>query len=330
MIEILALFTQNFFTPAILFFILGLLAGLLKSDLEIPTSISKYLAIYLMLAIGFKGGVALTQTEEINSLVISTIAAGVLISFIIPFIAYFILTNISKIDKITASAVAAHYGSVSVVTFVTAGNFLNNKNINFAGFIVAVLALMEAPAILSGLFLANLNIQSSSITTDKISLKKLLKKIMTSGPILLLMGSFVIGTLTATNGLEKMEGFLITPFQGFLALFLLDMGIAVAKQKKQLKELNFNLAIFAIFMPIIGGVLGVLLAYMIGLDQGTGTIFAVLCSSASYIAVPAAMQIALPEAKAPIYLSMSLGITFPFNIMFGIPLYYSLINLFVN
>lgn len=329
MIEIFALFTQNFFTPAILFFILGLISGILKSDLEIPPAISKYLAIYLMLSIGFKGGVAITQTDEVNSIVIGTISAGVIFSFILPFIAYFILNNISKLDKITAAAVAAHYGSVSVVTFVTAGNFLNNKDISFAGFIVAVLALMEAPAILSGLFLANLNMQTSGKSSDKVSLKKLLKKIVTSGPILLLIGSFVIGTLTEKNGLEKMEGFLITPFQGFLALFLLDMGITVAKQKKQLKELNLNLALFAIFMPMIGGFLGVAFSTIIGLDLGTGTIFAVLCSSASYIAVPAAMQIALPQAKAPIYLSMSLGITFPFNIMFGIPLYYSLITAFL-
>jgi hypothetical protein len=210
-----------------------------------------------------------------------------------------------------------------MVTFVTAAAFLKTNDILFAGYIVAVLALMEAPAILSGLFIAH---KTAPETRQHAAEEKQLftHEIFTNGAILLLIGAFLIGWLTGKPGMEKMEGFLVTPFQGILALFLLDMGLVVAKNLNQLREFTFSLIAFAIYMPLIGAAVGLGASALIGLDVGTGMLFTVLCASASYIAVPAAMQLALPEAKAAIYIPMSLAITFPFNIILGIPLYFML------
>jgi len=307
-----SLFTQNLLSPVILFFLLGCLAGFIKSDLVIPDSISRYLSLYLMMAIGFKGGVALTETSTINWQVISTLLAGLGIGFLQPFIGYALLKLTTKLDRETAAVTAAHYGSISVVTFVTATSFLQENQIFYAGYIVAALALMEAPAILSGLLIAN-SLKGQS---------KNMRAIFTNGTLFLLIGSFLIGILSGKPGLEKVEGFLVTPFQGILALFLLDMGLMVSKQKHYLKEFTFSLFLFGIYMPLIGGAVGIGLSKVIGLDIGTGTLFTVLCASASYIAVPAAMRVALPQAKAAIYIPMSLAITFPFNIIVGIPLYF--------
>ena len=319
--ELLHVMSQNLLTPAVLFFILGISAGFFKSDLEIPSSISRYLSIYLMMAIGFKGGVAIANTTEFGSDVIGAIFAGVVIGFLQPFLGYFLLKKTTKLDSATAAAVAAHYGSISMVTFATAAAFLKVNEVFYAGYIVAILALMEAPAILSGLFIAHkANPKTKHVNEEK----KLAKEIFTNGAILLLFGSFIIGWLTGQSGMDKMEGFLVTPFQGLLALFLLDMGLLVAKNLHHLKNFTLPLALFGIYMPLIGAATGLGTSYMLGLDVGTGTLFTVLCASASYIAVPAAMRLALPEAKAAIYIPLSLAITFPFNVVFGIPLYYTL------
>ncbi len=322
---ILSFFVQNLLSPAILFFLLGLFAGFIKSDLIIPDSISRYLTIYLMMAIGFKGGVALTETPEINRQVIFTLSAGLGIGFFQPFVGYVLLKFTTKLDRSTAAAIAAHYGSISVVTFITAVSLLQEHNILYAGYIVAVLALMEAPAILSGLLIANHN---SFKTLERQTSN--MRDIFTNGTLLLLTGSFLIGILSGKAGLEKIGGFLVTPFQGILALFLLDMGLMVSKQTHHLKEFTVSLFLFGIYMPLIGGVLGVGFSKLIGLDVGTGTLFSVLCASASYIAVPAAMRIALPQAKAAIYVPMSLAITFPFNILAGIPLYFLMAQYILN
>lgn len=327
--EILHLFTQNLLSPAILFFTLGMLAGFIKSDLDVPDQISRYLAIYLMMAIGFKGGVAIAETADINGEVISTIIAGLAVGFLQPFLAYWLLKATSKLDSPTAAAVAAHYGSISMVTFVTAASFLGANEVVYAGYIVAVLALMEAPAILSGLFIAHRAAPETISSTEKAT-PKLSREIFTNGAILLLIGSFLIGWATGTEGMTKMEGFLVTPFQGILALFLLDMGLLVSRQLHHLKEFTFKLVMFGIYMPLIGAAVGLICSKLIGLDVGTGMLFTVLCASASYIAVPAAMRLALPEAKAAIYVPMSLAITFPFNIVIGIPLYFALVEYFLN
>ena len=327
--DFIDLFLQNIVSPPILFFALGIIAGFLKSDLDVPEQISRYLSIYLMMAIGFKGGVAIAETAEITDQVMYTILAGVVTGFSQPFIGYWLLRLTTKLDRPTAAAVAAHYGSISMVTFVTAVSFLEGNEVIYAGYIVAVLALMEAPAILTGLFIAH-RARPDTIESTQKAKPKLMKEIFTNGAILLLTGSFLIGWATGTSGMEKMHGFFVEPFNGILAFFLMDMGLLVSRQAGHLKEFNWRLVMFGIYMPLLGSVVGLLLSMLIGLDVGTGTLFIVLIASSSYIAVTAAMRLALPEAKAAIYVPMSLAITFPFNIMFGIPLYYAMATNFLG
>jgi hypothetical protein len=326
--EFINLLSQNLLSPAILFFAMGIIAGFLKSDLEVPDSISRYLSIYLMMAIGFKGGVAIANTPDINSEVILTCLAGIAIGFLQPFLGYWLLRKTTKIDSPTAAAVAAHYGSISMVTFVTAASFLDTNAIIYAGFIVAVLAMMEAPAILSGLFIAHR--AAPETLTHESEQKKLYREIFTNGAILLLFGSFIIGWITGQGGMDKVGGFLSTPFQGVLCLFLMDMGLMVSKNLQHLRHFTWALSLFAIYMPLIGASFGLLISKAIGLDVGTGMLFTVLTASASYIAVPAAMRLALPEAKAAIYIPMSLAITFPFNVAFGIPIYFACAKFLLN
>jgi len=325
--EIISSIEQNLVSPAVLFFVLGILAGFSKSDLTVPKSISSYLSIYLMMAIGFKGGVAIANEPILDFKVVSLLVTGVVIGFLIPFIAYSILRLTSKLDTPTAAAVAAHYGSISMVTFATAAAFLKLNDVTYAGYIVAVVALKEAPAILSGLYIAHKSAPETNKHTKEE--KKLAREIFTNGAILLLLGSFLIGWMTGQQGMQKLEGFLVDPFQGFLCLFLLDMGLMVSKNLAQLKKMTTSLILFGIYMPLIGSTIGLAAAILLDLDLGTGFLFIVLCASASYIAVPAAMRLALPEAKAAIYVPMSLAITFPFNVIFGIPLYFALAKNFL-
>lgn len=327
--ELFNLFTDNLLSPPILFFFLGIISGLLKSDLEIPEQISKYLAIYLIMAIGFKGGVAIANTTNIDRMVVLTIVAGMGAGFFQPFIGYYLLKLTTKLDDLTAAAVAAHYGSISMVTFVAAVNFLGINSIIYSGYIIAVLSLMEAPAILSGLLIAYQSKPARSKDNSR-SIFCLIKEIITSKSILLLMGSFFIGWISGNKGMQSMAGFLVTPFQGMLTLFLLDMGIVIAKHLSDLKEFNLPLMIFCIYMPLIGSLIGIASSIMIGLDIGTGFLLTVLISSSSYIVVTAAMGAALPQAKAAIYLPMSLAITFPFNITLGIPLYFIMAQKFLS
>ncbi|MEM7616883.1 MAG: sodium-dependent bicarbonate transport family permease [Pseudomonadota bacterium] len=323
---IFELFQQNIISPPILFFVMGVLSGYLKSDLNVPEQISRYLAIYLMMAIGFKGGVAIAETEEITTQIITTIIAGVVTGFTQPFLGYWLLRKTTKLDCVTSAAVAAHYGSISMVTFITAVSFLEANEIFYAAYIVGVLALMEVPAILTGLYIANKAEPQNNSREKNI---KVTREIFTNGAIILLMGSFAIGWLTGTNGMEKMHGFLVEPFHGVLAFFLLDMGLLVSRQLHNLKEFNIRLILYGIYMPLIGAFVGLLISILFKLDLGTGTLLIVLIASASYIAVSAAMRLALPQAKAAIYVPMSLAITFPFNILIGIPLYYSLAKMFL-
>jgi hypothetical protein len=327
-LEFLNALGSNLLTPPILFFALGIMAGALKSDLQVPDSISRYLSIYLMMAIGFKGGVALANTTGMTSEVVLTAIAGLVIGFLQPFAGYWLLKKTTKLDSPTAAAVAAHYGSISMVTFVTAASFLDTHEIIYAGYIVAVLALMEAPAIISGLFIAHR--AAPETRSHKSEDKKLGRDIFTNGAIMLLFGSFFIGALTGQSGMEKIDDFLVAPFQGVLCLFLMDMGLLVARNLTHLKGFSWPLAAFAVYMPLLGAAIGLCTSHLIGLDAGTGMLFTTLCAGASYIAVPAAMRLALPEAKAAIYIPMSLAITFPFNITLGIPVYYTLANMLLS
>ncbi len=318
--ELFQLFLQNLLSPAILFFALGIAAGLLKSDLDVPESISRYLSIYLMMSIGFKGGAALAGTEGGILATLPLLMAGAAMSFLIPFLAFWLLRRTTTLDPPTQAAVAGHYGSVSIVTFVTAVSFLQQAAIGYDGYIVAVLALMEAPAILSALYIAH-RAAPETIAAGKQASRKLSREIFTNGAILLLFGSFIIGFASGAPGLAKLEGFLVTPFQGILALFLLDMGLLVARQFHHMKDFTLPLAAFGLYMPLLGATAGLGVAAALDTGVGTGALFMVLCASASYIAVPAAMRLALPQARPAIYLPLSLAITFPFNIVAGIPLY---------
>lgn len=320
--DFIGLITQNLLLPAPLFFLLGITAGFFKSDLEIPDSISSYLSIYLMMSIGFKGGVAMAHLgmPEINAFYL--IVAGISMSYSLPYLGYWLLRTTTKLDNPTAAALAAHYGSISMVTFATAVSFLKAHEVPYAGYVVAILALMEAPAIISGLHIAH-RTSPETLSHKPEETRLFTRDIFTNGAILLLLGSFIIGWISGDSGMVKMKAFLVDPFQGILALFLLDMGLLVAKKLHHIRRFTLPLVLFGIYMPLLGAVIGLGISKLIHLDVGTATLFTVLCASASYIAVPAAMRLALPEAKASIYIPMSLGITFPFNVAIGVPLYYT-------
>ena len=320
--ELIHLIQQNLLSPPLLFFALGILSGLLKSDLTIPEHLSKFLSLYLMLAIGFKGGVAIAETNHIDGALILTMLSGLLIGFLQPFLSFFLLKRTTQLDSFTSAAVAAHYGSISMVTFVAAMNFLELKAVPYAGYIVAVIALMEAPAIVSGLFIAHK--AEPSLNREHKGSTYLMRHIATNGSVVLLVGSFVIGLIVGPKGMQSVEGFLVAPFKGILLFFLLDMGLLVAKHLSDLKEFSLSLLLFGIYMPPINAMMSIGLCALIGLDKGTGFLLTVLAASASYIVATAAMRTALPQAKVAIYLPMSLAVTFPFNITVGIPLYFAL------
>ena len=300
-------------SPVILFFVLGFLAATVRSDLSIPESFAKAMSIYLMASIGLKGGVEVSESGLSPDLFAAAIS-GLLLSLLIPFLAYALLIRLGKLDRINAGAVAAHYGSVSVVTFVTAEEILAGQGLNPAGFMVAVLALMETPAIITGLLLARRGAKAKAGPGES----GMFHEVFTNASVVLLVGSFAIGLIAGKAGFEPVKPLFDTGFKGVLCLFLLDMGLIAARRLFQSKSLTPRLVGLAIFMPILNGTIGTVIGTLIGLDVASAAALGVLAASASYIAVPAAMRLALPEADPGIYLSMSLGITFPFNIIFGI------------
>ncbi len=321
---ILSLAAQNLLSPIILFFALGLAAALVRSDLSVPEAAAKTLSIYLLFAIGFKGGVSVSDHGVDATLVLSLIA-GLILSFLLPFAAFGLLRVMTRLDALDAAAVAGHYGSISIVTFVAATSVLQSQGIASEGYLVAVAAVMEAPAILSALWLAaRFSTQAANEGRAQDS-KGLFREILFNGSIVLLVGSFVIGFLSGPQGLSEIESFIVAPFKGVLCLFLLDMGLVAGRGlRSSAHYLRPGLILFGIVMPIIGSFAGLVAASMIGLSTGGTVLLMTLSASASYIAVPAAMRVALPEANPSIYLTMSLGITFPFNLTIGIPLYLSL------
>ncbi len=305
-------------SPVILFFILGFLAAVIRSDLTIPEPFAKAMSIYLMAAIGLKGGVEVASTGFTTELATAA-AAGLALSFTLPVIAFYLLKTIGKLGPIDAGAVSAHYGSVSVVTFVTAIELLTNQGLKPDGFMVAVMALMETPAIITGLLLVRA--ASAKTANADNSGSNLAHEVLTNGSVVLLIGAFLIGMIAGEEGFAPVKPLFDVGFKGVLCLFLLDMGLLAARRLLQSRKITFSLAVLGVAMPIINGVIGTLLGTFIGLDIGSAAIMGVLAASASYIAVPAAMRLALPQADPGIYLSMSLGITFPFNIIFGISLF---------
>jgi hypothetical protein len=305
----------NLLTPAILFFLLGFGAGWFKSDLSIPESTAKTLALVLMLSIGFKGGVEAARAGMSPDF-LKAAGVGLILSFGIPVIAFAILRVISRLDRTTSAATAAHYGSVSIVTFVAGTEFLRVSGVPFGGYMVAVVALMETPAILSALILAG------GGAAGRQGLRgELFREVALNGSVVLLIGAFLVGLLSGDAGMSKLEVFVGPVFQGVLVLFLLDMGLVAARRLSAARSLTLPLIAFAIFMPLLSSVLSLALSLALGLSVGNAAVLAILAASASYIAVPAAMRIALPDADPGVYLTLSLAVTFPFNLVFGIPLY---------
>ena len=306
-------------SPVILFFVLGIFAAAVRSDLVIPEAFAKAMSIYLMTAIGLKGGIEVAESGLSADLAAAAFT-GLALSLALPFLAFALLTRIGRLDRIDAGAVAAHYGSVSVVTFVTANEILTGQGLSPVGYMVAVLALMETPAIISGLWLARRGQPSSNGGG-------MMHEVLANASVVLLVGAFVIGMIAGKDGFEPIKPLFDVGFRGVLCLFLLDMGLIAARRLIQSKKLNTRLVSLAIILPLVNGSLGVFAGTLIGMDVASAATLGILTASASYIAVPAAMRMALPEADPGIYLSMSLGITFPFNIIFGITLFTQLAKL---
>lgn len=315
MADILSLAVSNLISPIILCFVLGLVAALARSDLSVPEAVAKGMSIYLLFAIGFKGGAGVAA-HGLDATLVGTLVAGLVLSFLLPFIAFALLSALTKLSTIDKAAVAAHYGSISIVTFVAATSVLESRGIASEGYMVATAAVMEAPAILSALWL----IARTGEKTDTDS--GLYREIMLNGSIVLLVGSFLIGLITGEDGLAKISSFIVSPFQGVLCLFLLDMGLVAGRGlRESWRELGLGSIVFGMTMPLIGSAFGLVAALLVGLTPGGAVLLMTLSASASYIAVPAAMRVALPEARPSIYLTLSLGVTFPFNLTVGIPLY---------
>ena len=305
---------QALTSPVILFFVLGLLAAFARSNLEIPEAIAKGMSLYLMAAIGLKGGIEVAESG-LDGTVLAALAAGIAAGFVMPVYAFWLLKGFGRLDRLNAGAVAAHYGSISVVTFVTAVEIYTMQSIPPEGYMVAVMASMESPAILAGLLLAR-GIGSDSGQTKK----ELAHEVLLNPSVVLLLGAFFIGMVAGPQGFEPVRPFFDGLFKGILCLFLLDMGLIAARRIMDSRALTWRLVVIAIFLPLLNGALGTALGVGIGLDAGSAAALGVLCASASYIAVPAAMRLALPEADPGIYLTMSLSITFPFNVLVNIGL----------
>lgn len=305
---------QTFTSPVVLFFVLGLLAAFARSDLAIPEALAKGMSLYLMAAIGLKGGVAVSKSG-IDATVLAALGAGIAASFLLPFLANFLLRSFGRLDRTNAGAVAAHYGSVSVVTFVTAVEILEARGQPPGGYMVAVMAAMETPAILTGLLLARGLGSAGGQRTGE-----MLHEVFLNASVVLLLGAFAIGMIAGVQGFAEVSPFFEAGFKGVLCLFLLDMGLIAARRVMDARAVTWRLAAIAIALPLVNGIIGTALGTLIGLDVGSSAAFGVLCASASYIAVPAAMRLALPEADPGIYLTMSLSITFPFNVLVNIGL----------
>lgn len=314
--DILNLAVGNLLSPPVLFFALGFAASFAKSDLEVPQAVAKALSLYLLLAIGFKGGTAVAS-HGIDNKLLSSLLVGVFLSAALPIVAFGLLRLLTRLPRVDMVAIAAHYGSISVVTFAAATSVLITAGIDYEGYLVAVAAIMETPAIISALLLMRMGGGETDTGGGG-----LWREIALNGSIVMLTGSFIIGWITGPAGLADVAPFIVDPFKGVLCLFLLDMGLVAGRGIRQgRRDLSPALVAFGIIMPLIGGACGTIAGTMIGLSVGGIMLLATLSASASYIAVPAAMRLALPDARPAIYLTLSLGITFPFNLILGIPLY---------
>lgn len=318
----LHLLVDNLTNPALLFFFLGLLAVKLKSDLEIPPGSSKFISLYLLFSIGFKGGQELAHSE-LNLEIVWSLVFGIVLALIVPIYAFFMLKK--RVGVQNAAAIAAAYGSVSAVTFVTTVAYLDMEQISYSGYMVAVMAIMEAPSIIVGVLLMMLFTANRDKT---VSMGSIVKHSVTNGSVLLIIGSLVIGFMASDAQAQGIAPFTTDIFKGFLAVFLLDMGISSGKKIGGLKKFGVFPYVFALAVPLFNGILVSILSGFVTESVGNRLLFAILAASASYIAVPAAMKLAAPKANEGLYLPMALAITFPFNITIGMPLYLYIINWF--
>jgi hypothetical protein len=317
------LLLENLTNPALLFFVLGIIAVYLKSDLKIPDNSSKFISLYLLFAIGFKGGQELSH-ETFTSEIGWSMLFGIGISLLIPLYTFFILKR--KLNVFDAGAIAAAYGSVSAVTFVTAVSYLESQQLILHGYMVAIMALMESPAIIIGLVL--ISIYNKEEITTKIKLPSVIKHSLTNGSVLLILGSLIIGFIANAKQAEGIKPFTNDLFKGFLAIFLLDMGITSGRKLKAFFSFGLFPFLFAVIIPLVNGCIFAFLSSFVTTDIANRFIFAVLAASASYIAVPAAMKITVPKSNPGLYLPMALAVTFPINITLGMPLYFLVVQNF--
>lgn len=345
---------DNLTDPAILFFVVGVAIGLVRSNLAIPAQVAKFLSLYLLMALGFKGGQALNEAG-LGGDGVKVVGSALLLAFAMPALVFPVLRR--KVNQFDAAAIAATYGSVSAVTFITASQFLVARGDEAGGYLTVALVVMESPAIIMAVLLAtwarsqqalqveqtgNIAVDVPSASTDAtagvgqtdeghppakaLSVKEVLHEAFTDGAHLLLIGSMVVGAVSGSKGGEAMAPFVTDMFKGFLAFFLLEMGLLVARQLREVRDVGPFLVGFAVVTPLVGATLAMGLSMLFGISAPDGMLLATLAASGSYIVVPAVVRYAIPEARPSRYFTMALAVTFPFNIIFGIPLYYEVAN----
>lgn len=318
--------------PAILFFFFGLFAGVVRSNLEVPPAIAKFFSLYLLMSIGFKGGVSLSQSGFTATMGLAMLVAT-LMAFIVPAYGFLVLRR--RLNPFDAAAIAATYGSVSAVTFITAVGFAERHGVAFGGYMPVALVLMETPAIIMAVVLANIvrrqaPAQNGAAAAPPTTAGQILHEAFTDGAQMLLLGSLLIGFITGIDGKKMLDPFIGQIQKGILAFFLLDMGLLVARRARDLRTHGAFLSAFGILVPLFNAALAATLSRLLGLGLGDAFLLAVLGASASYIVVPAVLRYAIPEANPGLYFGMSLVITFPFNIALGIPLYYAMLSTWWN
>lgn len=321
----------NLTSPVVLFFGLGLLITVVKAKVEIPGAASDFITLYLLTAIGFKGGAAIAEAG-LSSTIFLTILGAVFLGLVIPVYSFYVLWRIGRLKSDDAAAIAGHYGSISVVTFMAAAAFLANMHIEYEGYINGLPALMEVPAVIVALILAFRAKQKTGNTSlqKDISLGQVAKNVILSKSVILLLGAMAVGFLTGPEGMETVKFFYTDLFMGILSLFMLEMGMIAASKLRDLKKTGLFLLVFGVLAPFVNAFLGIMTGVFAGLNIGGVTLLAVLAASSSYIVAPAAMRVSLPKANPALYLGASLGVTLPFNLIIGIPLYYHMSVYFVN
>lgn len=321
--DLFSLALTNLTSPPLLAFALGLLGAAIKSDIKIPDPVYQALSLYLLLGIGIKGGVALSEASlsDIAWPVVGALALGL----VVPLVAFWLLSALTRLDVTNRGALAAHYGSTSLVTFTAALVFLETLRVDVEGFMTTLLAILEIPGIIVGLLLASRGQRARTV-----SWAESLREVITGKSLVLLAGGLVIGVATGAQGYERIEPFFGGLFTGVLTLFLLELGLVAGKRLADVRKSGPGLVVFALLFPVLAGTLGIVVGWVTGLSVGGATVLGVLAGSASYIAAPAAVRLALPQASPGVYLTASLGITFPFNLVLGIPLLYAIAGWIVS